>query len=285
MLVPLLEKDFDKYIDFAYELALDPVRSGYPAYFDGIKTKSDFIDRARKAFERPGEEILLYQLDGVVEGWIHYGYLEEDQYLFLNACCIRRNIADALTDLSAYLTARYPGSKWVMGFAAENREAIAWMEDVGFSRLEESSHYVFFFDQYVPMPDVTGVEQITEENFVKFQRVHQTVDAQMYWNCQRVRQDLANWDLFVTEEDDVAGEVMAIDEGDGFYEIFALVCEDGQFHEGLYRRLLACALNEGKRKNERYLTFFVDPDSEENRILPELGFRLVDRYLAYQKRI
>ena len=42
MLLPLQEKDFDKYIDFAYELALDPARSGYPAYFDGVKTREDF---------------------------------------------------------------------------------------------------------------------------------------------------------------------------------------------------------------------------------------------------
>ncbi len=27
MLIPLQEKDFDKYVDFAYELALDPART------------------------------------------------------------------------------------------------------------------------------------------------------------------------------------------------------------------------------------------------------------------
>ena len=49
MLVPLQEKDFDQYIDFAYELALDPTRAGYPAYFDGIKTKEDFTGRANRS--------------------------------------------------------------------------------------------------------------------------------------------------------------------------------------------------------------------------------------------
>ena len=70
MLVPLQEKDFDKYIDFAYELALDPARCFYPVYFDGIKTKEYFIAKARRAFTRPTEEILLYQADGAVEGWL-----------------------------------------------------------------------------------------------------------------------------------------------------------------------------------------------------------------------
>ena len=36
MLIPLKREEFDKYIDFAYALALDPARSGYPTYTDGI---------------------------------------------------------------------------------------------------------------------------------------------------------------------------------------------------------------------------------------------------------
>lgn len=87
MLVPLQEKDFDKYIDFAYELALDPARTFYHVYFDGIKTKADFIAKARRTFTRPTEEILLYQEDGEVEGWLYYFYLPEDRYLQLASSC------------------------------------------------------------------------------------------------------------------------------------------------------------------------------------------------------
>ena len=107
----------------------------------------------------------------------------------------------------------------------------------------------------------------------------------MYWNCQRLRADLPNWDLFVAEEDGAAGEVMALNAGDGFYSIFGVACGDGQFHEGLYRRLLTRALDEGKRKGAKYLTFFVDTPEEANRIMPELGFHRVGRYFGYHKMI
>ena len=109
MLIPLQEKDFDKYIDFAYELALDPARTFYHVYFDGIKTKADFIAKARRTFTRPTEEILLYQEDGAVEGWLYYFYLPEDRYLQLASSCVRRNMAQALEELSGYLAERYPG--------------------------------------------------------------------------------------------------------------------------------------------------------------------------------
>lgn len=285
MLIPLQEKDFDKYIDFAYELALDPARCFYPVYFDGIKTKEDFIARARRAFSKPEEDILLYQLNGVVEGWIHYFYLPEDRYLQLYTSCIRQNTPKALEELSSYLAARYPEYDWMMGFPAENREAAVWAEGAGFSEFDDAHNYSFFFDRYDPAPDDPAVERIRSENFEKFQRVHQTIDSDMYWNCQRVRKALSDWDLFVAEENGLAGEIMAKDCGDGKCEIFALACEDGQFHEGLYRRLLTRFLNEGKRQGAKYMTFFVQTDDEMEGLMPELGFHLVGQYLGYRKKI
>ena len=42
MLRLLQEAEFDRCMDFAYELALDPARSGYHVYYDGMKTREAF---------------------------------------------------------------------------------------------------------------------------------------------------------------------------------------------------------------------------------------------------
>ena len=285
MLVPLQKKDFDKYIDFAYELALDPARTCYPVYYDGVKTRALFEADARKGISLPGDQILLYEEDGVIEGWLHYYYLPEDRYIAHRSCGVRRNTARALQELSEHLAARYPGCKWAVGFPSENQEALDWVQGAGFELLEDSQYYTFHFDQYIPGPEDPSVERITEENFEKFQRAHRTIEADMFWNCQRVREKLSDWTIFVAEEDGVAGEIMATSFKDGTCEIFALSCEDGQYHENLERRLLTRFLNEGKRQSAKDLTFFVGTDDEMNRIMPELGFQLVGRYLGYQKKI
>ena len=285
MLVPLQKKDFDKYIDFAYELALDPARTCYPVYYDGVKTRALFEADARKGISLPEDQILLYEEDGAIEGWLHYYYLPEDRYIAHRSCGVRRNTSRALQELSEHLAARYPGCEWAVGFPSENQEALDWVKAAGFELLEDSQYYTFHFDQYIPGPEDPSVERITEENFAKFQRVHHAIEGEMYWNCQRLREDLPSWDLFVAEEDGVAGEVMALDAGDGFYSIFGVVCEDRQFHESLYRRLLVRALSEGKRKGARYLTFFEDTAEEANRIMRSLGFHHVGRYLGYHKII
>ena len=62
MLTELNRKNFDKYADWAYSLALDISRSSYPTYTDGIKTKQDFIDTALKSYSNDNSQILLFRM-------------------------------------------------------------------------------------------------------------------------------------------------------------------------------------------------------------------------------
>lgn len=108
MLKKLAEQDLDRYVEFAYALALDVTKSGYPTYADGIKTKQDFIARARRAFSDENEEILLFEREGRTEGWIHYYHLPEDRYLDTNAFCVREGMGEALAEFTAFARAEIP---------------------------------------------------------------------------------------------------------------------------------------------------------------------------------
>ena len=70
MLIKATVEDIKKYCEFAYSLALNPAKSCYPTYADGIKTKSDFLDAAERAVANRTSELLLFSIDGNVEGWI-----------------------------------------------------------------------------------------------------------------------------------------------------------------------------------------------------------------------
>ena len=58
MLRPCTELEYREYADFVYALALDPARSGYPSYSDGIKTKEMFLESAAQALARENEGLL-----------------------------------------------------------------------------------------------------------------------------------------------------------------------------------------------------------------------------------
>ena len=92
------EKEFYQYADLAYELAIDKTRSAYPSYSDGIKTKAMFLTRSKKAFTRDNEEILLFEDEGIIKGWIHYYWLADDKYISTVSFNIANHFARALDE-------------------------------------------------------------------------------------------------------------------------------------------------------------------------------------------
>lgn len=277
MLRLLEASEFDAYIDFAYDLSQDMTRSGYPTYCDGIKTREDFISRTKKSFDRPTEDVLLFLEGGQVEGLIHFQHLEEDRYLQTFVFNVRRDTGTALAEFVNWCRERWPGFDLLLGFPAENVEALSWLERAGVPCIARSWNYQIFLDGYTPLPGSPDVRRATAENFEEFAAVHSKIEGDMYWNCDRVRETLDNWAIFVTGEGDTAGEVLMTDKGGEYQEIVALEFAD----ESAFRGLLTAALNHLKAHRMKYLTFFVD-SGEEGKILTELGFQLVGGYVCHR---
>lgn len=282
MLRLIKEAEFDRYIGFAYELALDPARSGYPTYCDGMKTREDFVSRTRKALERPGEDVLLFEEDGEAEGLIVFAHPEEERYLHAFTFSIRRDTGTALAEFVDYCRERWPGFTLDLGFPAENVEAIGWLEGQGIPCNERSWNFLLNLDGYEPLPAPDRVKRITAENFEDFAAVHRQIQGDMFWNCERVRNTLDDWAIFVTGEGDAAGEVLMTLDGDPHQEIFALEFVDGQYHEGAFQALLTAALNLLKAHGTKWLTFFVDEGCPQGETLKALGFRLVGTFICHR---
>ena len=283
MLRPLEPSERNACIDFAYPLALDPARSGYPTWCDGMKTREDFIDAVGKAFSRPDKKALLFTRDGQTEGLIAFDCLEEDRYLHPYVFDIRRDTGTALAEFVDWCRERWPGFTVDFGFPAENVEATGWLDEQGIPCNERSWNFLLDLDGCEPLPEPSGVKRITAENFEDFAAIHRRIEGDMYWNCERVRGTLRDWAIFITGEGESAGEVlMTLDDGHPHQEIFALGFVDGQYREGPFRALLTAALNCLKEKGARWLTFFVDEGCPEGEVLKELGFRLVGTFICHR---
>ena len=98
MLKILQAAEFDRCIELAYELAMDPARSGYPTYCDGMKTKGDFVERTRESMERSDEDVLVFEENGTVEGVIAFQHQEGERYLHVHCLSIRKDTGRALEE-------------------------------------------------------------------------------------------------------------------------------------------------------------------------------------------
>ena len=125
------------YADFAYELATNIEKSAYPTYCDGLKTKEMFMERLSKAFERDTEEVLLFEIDGKIEGLIHYQWLPKDNYVATCGFNINTATGQALSEFIAYVRAKCKGYDLYLGFPADNKVAIQYFEKQAFECIED----------------------------------------------------------------------------------------------------------------------------------------------------
>ena len=142
MLVKAVKEDIEQYMDFAYSIAMDQAKSGYPLWSDGIYTKEEFVDHVWKSYHNNDRDILLFIIDGVVEGWIQFFYIEKDRYLQTNGFLINSNTEQALTEFLEYVRAHFAGYDLYLGFPKENTNVIPFLHKRNFRLIP--FHYTAF---------------------------------------------------------------------------------------------------------------------------------------------
>lgn len=284
MLRSCSKEEFCEYIDFAYELAADLTKSGYPTYCDGIKTKEMFVERALKAFERENEEMLLFTQEGEVQGLVHYYWLPEDCYLQTNGFYISRAAEQALSEFLAYVGERFRGYDVFLGFPAENRSAVKFLAERGWDCIENDYNNTAFLDGVDRIPETPDMIQIRKENYDLFQTLHCRAEDDMYWNSERIYEKLDDWIIIAKETNgEPQGAVYYRKLDDGWFEIFGIDMEQGNYDPQLFKELLNTALSDAKRRNGRFMTFFCEKEYEEAAM--ECGFQCVGNYCCYKSRL
>ena len=284
MLRSCTEQEFKQYADFVYELALDPSRSSYPTYTDGIKTKEMFLERAQSAFSKATEEILLFEYEETVEGWIHYYFIPEDHYLSAVTFNIQTHMKQALQEFLEFVQIRFKGYELYLGFPTDNKNAVDFLSNHEFECIEDDFNNTAFLEKYEPIPISDSVILITKENFNYFRTLHRTFEQDMYWNSDRIYAALDKWIIFVKlHQDEVLGSVYLIDCDDDWFEIFGIDMKDEIFDSEVFYELLGKALNTAEERNGKYMTFFCEKEQLE--IVKKLGFQCIGEYVCYKKLI
>lgn len=275
-------EDIKKYGELAYSLALNPAKSCYPTYGDGIKTKADFFRAAERAISKETSEVLLFSIDGNVEGWISYYWIQEDKYLQLSGFNINRGIEQALTEFIEVIEERFAGYTAYFGYPGDNTDAITFLEQHGFKCIEKDWNHSFFFEGYTPEEYSSCVEKITRQNFDKFRKIYHA-EPETYWNSERIFESIDEWIIFVYNQADTPIAGIFLSGGNGCVEIFGVEFADGGFRENAFRELLIASLNECKCLDAKYMTYFCSDN--EKHILKELDFKCVGEYVLYIKNL
>lgn len=280
MLIKATVDDIKKYGDFVYQLALDPTKSCYPTYADGIKTKEDFFHAAEHAITKETYELLLFHIGENLEGWISYYWIPDDKYFQLTAFNINHGTEQALAELIEIIETKFSEYTVYFGFPGDNMDAIKFLAEHGFRCIEQDWNHSFFFDEYTANEYSPCVEKVTRHNFDKFRMVYHA-DPETYWNADRIFEMIDTWTIFVYNQGDAPMAAVFLHGDDNYYEIVGLEFVDGVFDEDMFRELLKASLGACKRLGAKYMTFFCGED--EKAVLNELSFQCVGQYVLYIK--
>lgn len=278
------KNEFEKYIDFAYELATDLTKSGYPTYCDGIKTKEMFVERSLKAFERETEEMLLFEQEGEVQGFIHYYWIPEDHYLDTTGFNVNRAMEQALSEFLTFVGERFKGYDLFLGFPAENKSAVNFLAGQNFECIESDYNNTAFLDKCNNIPESNDLIRIGKENYDSFKVLHKQIEGDIYWNSERIFADLDNWVIFVKERDGKPqGAIYYMDALDGWFEIFGIDLNNNEYHSETFKELLNAALLHAKSRGGKVMTFFCNEEGEEAAM--ECGFTCIGNYRCYKTHL
>lgn len=284
MLVPLREVDFDIFVDQAYEMALIPEMTSYPAYYDGIKTKEDFVGRARKALVRDDEGILLFYREDAFCGWIHYFYLAEDRYLDTVSLSARTGTEQMLAEFLEFLERQYPDATAYLGFPQENETALAYLQSRGFTVSEQS------WNMALRLPDArqagsgtASVIRIGRDNYSLFQRLHSQRDGEVYWDTKHILNDLDNWMIFVSLRQGQPAGAVYCQRGAMMDEIFGIDYWDGSYAPDIHKELLDAAVRASRESGSLNLVYFCD-DAERQAVM-DAGFSCIGKYILVERRV
>lgn len=282
MLVKLEKTDFEKYVGQAYEMALIPEITSYPVYYDGVKTKEDYRNRAKNAFFCDHEEILLFYLNGSFSGWIHTFYLPEDRYLDTVSLSARVGMEQMLEEFLDYVRSRYPDACIYLGFPEENRTATGYLRKHGFTIEEQSWNMVLPLSPGAHAEAASAFTvRIGKENYPLFRRIHSAHEDGMYWTSEKILNRLDDWLIFVFLRQGQPAAAAYCQRGK-LSEIFGVDFDGGNYDPAIHRELLAAIIHASRDDGGKNLVYFCG--DKEKAVAAGIGFSTVGKYVLLQKQ-
>lgn len=276
MLKRITENEFNQYIDFAYNLAMNKEKCSYPVYYDGIKTKDDFYKDEKESFKSKTSEILLFIHNNNVEGWINYYFINEDKYIQISSFSINNYTSLALDEFITYINNKFIGYELYLGFPEDNVEAINYL-NLKAELIEEAYNNVLLIDNFKKDNLNNNIIKIDKNNYHYFAKLH--IDKDLYWTSERIYDDLNNWIIYLKlENNKPLSTIFATNMEDDAYEIFGYYLEDN--NKDSLKELINALIVDSKA-NIKYIVLFEELD-ENQKILLKIGFNLIGKYKCFK---
>lgn len=171
-------------IDFCWE---QTKVSGFAGYPTKMRERSGLEEMVRKVWNRPGDEILLWEV-GEIQSVVLLAVEVEEKYLQTLGGIYGNDLARGLDELLWYRDRVYPGFELLIGYPdrPQIRETLSQRGE-----LIESS--VFFRQHLAEMKAADRYQVLGPEDFQELAHIHDETFPDIYWNSQRILEHFSDW--------------------------------------------------------------------------------------------
>lgn len=280
MLIKPTIEQINSYREFAYNLSQDLSKSSFPTYVDGIKTKEDFMRIIDRALDSNDTEILFYQEDDEILGWIQYYWIDEDKYIGIEIFNIERNSKNAIDEFITYINDKFDDYQLCFGFPKENIDVISHLKELGYIKSEVSDVFTLDMNKYEIKEEDKNIIEVNKENYSDFKILHDK-HQDMYWNSDRLYPALLGqtknkWHMYIYYEDNKPIGNIYFTYAGNMMEVFGIDIEE---NNDIIKPLLIKALNKTKEDGIEYMTIFTEKD--ESKIAKEIGLNYICKYILH----
>jgi len=306
-------------VDFSWNLCSDMKQRSYPLF----RSRSQMLQEFRWSIEHENGELVGWFEGKELRGILCYYWLPEDSYLQTTGfyiagtgengearetdkngkagengepCGPDQKIAD---DFLSYLEHKFPDYKINIGIPAENRRAAGVLTEHGFTVTEASHDMRLIKEDFRKLPVLHKIIRIDETNFDHYAAFHDVHFQDIYWNTERLRSHINEWDIFVIRESkDIAGCIFSQTSGDSsagndgadsdsndcsdYGEIFGMYAADAQSAYSLLSATL-CNMFVKAPLIQEVIYFIEDHEQTARQTALHCGFRTTSHYQLWVK--
>ncbi|WP_161980996.1 hypothetical protein [Streptococcus sp. S784/96/1] len=277
--------DIKRYGETFYQLGLNPLTSGYPAYFDGTKTKDDFEKVLMRRLENENSRLVIAEFKGQVEGIVGYFYLPDDRYLQVDLLNLSYHADIHLTELVEHLESHFKDFQILFGIDARNATYQSVLKDMGW--IAEAPQVINLLEEPFircePRAVKSNIIRVSHSNQLQFQSLFpQDNPDNVYWTPERLIEELDHWVIYLFAD---KGAIWARPFGDRQMEIYGYVIAEKMANDSqnILRELLYTLIEGARQSGIRQILFF--SDEKEYELLRSLGFKERGTYLCYSKTL
>lgn len=269
----------DEVVNFSWGCCQDKYTGSYPIYTDSKEIEKEYMFRIT---HKEGA-VLVCRSDKELLGVMCLFTQSSDKILQTTAFYVKANNTEVSRFFLNYIERNYPNYTIYIGITSENETVAKALSEYGYKVVDDCLDLRLNMNSIYEYTICNNIFRVDEEMLPRYLEYHSEHFNDGYWNEVRLQSDFANWDIYISfDEDTITGGMFATSYPDGNLEIFGLEAID----EICYRRLLEFAITNLKIRhmNASELVFLAPVD---NKVLimaaRQVGFSITNTYQCWEK--